>query len=67
LAGKRSASTAAKERSAEFAAGGDSGEDILRVIRKNHSDGDLAIVGAVGGVESPGAVVEPHFPAKSSV
>ena len=66
LAGKGSASAAAEKRSAEFAAGRDGGEDILRVIRKNHTDGDLAVVGSVGGVERASAAIEAHFPAKSS-
>src|SRR5215471_19373985 len=41
-----------------FAADGDGGEDVFFVARKDDADGDLAVVGAVGGVESAAAGVE---------
>jgi hypothetical protein len=66
LTGEGSASTAAEERSAEFTAGGDSGENILRVVGKNYTDWELAVVGPVGGVERARAVVEAYLSAKSS-
>ena len=37
---------------------GNRGEDVVGVARKNDSDGDLAIIGSVGGVEGAAAVVE---------
>ena len=46
------------KRSAEFAAEGDGGEDVVGVAGKNDADRDLAVVGAVGGVEGAAAVVE---------
>ena len=61
LAGQRSSSATAKERSAEFTANGDGREDVIRIARKNYADGNLAVVGAVSGVESAAAIIEADF------
>jgi hypothetical protein len=65
LACERGASAAAEEWSAEFTAGGDCGEDIVGVAGKNYSDGDLSIIGAVGGVERARGVIEADLSAKA--
>ena len=54
LAGERGAAAAAEQRRAEFAADGDGGEDVVGIVGKNDADGNLAVVGAVGGVEGAG-------------
>lgn|SRR5580700_3792940 len=43
---------------------GDGGADVFFVARNYYSDGDLAVVGAVGRVEGSGAFVEANFSAK---
>jgi hypothetical protein len=58
LTSEGSAAAATEERSPELATGGDSRDDILRVIRKNDPDGNLAVVGSVGGVKSAAAGIE---------
>jgi hypothetical protein len=44
-----------------FATEGYCGQNIVYVLRENYADGNLAVVGAVGGVESTGAIVEADF------
>lgn len=44
-----------------FAAGGDGGDYVVVVARKDYADGNLAVVGAVAGVERAAAVVETNF------
>ena len=44
-----------------FAAGGDGGDYVVVVARKDYADGNLAVVGAVAGVKSAAAVVEADF------
>jgi len=63
LSGERSASATAKKGSAEFAAHRDGSPHIVGVARQNHPDRDLAIVGAVGCIQGPAAVVEANFAA----
>jgi len=63
LSGERSASATAKKGSAEFAADRDGSAHIVGVVRQNHPDRDLAIVGAVGCIQGPAAVVEANFAA----
>ena len=41
-----------------FAAQRDGGDDVVESFWKHHADGDLAVVAAIGGVESPTAGVE---------
>ena len=45
-------------------ADGDGGADVFFVAGDDYSDGNLAIVGAVGGVEGAGAFVEADFAAQ---
>ena len=59
LAGERCAAAAAEKRRAEIAAERDRCENIVGVAGKHYADGNLAVVGAVGGVESASAAVEP--------
>ncbi len=61
LSGERGAAAAAEQRRAELAAERDRGLNIVGIAREHHSDGHLAVVGAVGGVESAGAAVEADF------
>jgi hypothetical protein len=65
LAGERCAASAAEQRSAELAAERDRGQNIFGIARKHDADGNLAIVGAVGGVESASATVEADIIANS--
>ena len=61
LTGQRRAATTAEQGRAEFAAHGNGGENIVRVMGKDYADGDLAVVGTVGGVERTAAVVEANL------
>jgi hypothetical protein len=63
LAGQAGAAAAAQHRDAGLAAGGERGEDVVGVAWHHHPDGDLPVVGGVGGVQRPAAAVEPHLPA----
>src|SRR5437764_11271562 len=58
LAGERGASATREQRRAMFAAQRDGGDDVVESFWKHHADGDLAVVAAIGGVESPTAAVE---------
>ena len=58
LSGERSSAAAAEQRSAVLARERDGGDDVIGVTGKNHADRDLAIVGAVGGVEGAAAGIE---------
>jgi hypothetical protein len=44
-----------------LAAKGDSGDYIVVVSRENYADGNLSVIGTVGGVEGTRAVVEAYF------
>jgi hypothetical protein len=63
LSGEGCASAAAEQRRAELAAECDRGLNIVRIARQHYSDRNLAVVGAVGGVESAGAAIEADFTA----
>jgi hypothetical protein len=67
LAGEGSSASAGEERRVMVAAKGDGGEDVFFVARDDYADRDLAIVGAVGRVESAGAGVEADFSAEMAV
>jgi hypothetical protein len=58
LAGKAGAGAARENRCVKLAAGGYGGFDICGVERKHEADGELAIVGGIGGVEGATAGVE---------
>jgi hypothetical protein len=63
LSGEGRASAAAEQGSVEFAAEGDGGEDVVGIVRENYPDGDLAVIGAIGSVESAGTGVKADFAA----
>jgi hypothetical protein len=65
LAGEGCASTAAEQWRAEIAAEANRGENIVGIAGKHNANRNLAIVGAVGGVESASAAIEPDFTANS--
>jgi hypothetical protein len=58
LTGEGGAGAAAEEWGSVLAAKGHGGDDIVGISGKNDADGDLAVVGAVGGVEGAGAGIE---------
>jgi len=66
LAGERCSATAAEQGRAEFAAERNRGDDVIRIVGKNDTDGNLPVVGTIGGVEGAGAIVEPNVPGKSA-
>ena len=66
LSGERGAAAAAEHGRAELAAECNCGEDVFGIARENYADGDLAVVGAVGRVESAGAVVESNVSCQSA-
>ncbi len=47
-----------------LAANGDGGDYVVGVFGKDNADGDLAVVGSVGGVEGTAAVVEANLATK---
>src|SRR5580658_6464329 len=61
LSGERRASAATEQRGAELAAECDRGLNIVPVAREHYADRNLAVVGAVGGIESTSAAVETNF------
>jgi len=58
LSGERRAAAAAKQRRTKLAAQRNRGENIVSIAGQYDADGDLAVVGAVGGVEGTGAAIE---------
>ena len=62
LAGEGGAGSAGEEGSVDGAAGCDGGDDVGFVAGDDDADGDVAIVGAVGGVEGFGGGVEATSP-----
>ena len=58
LSGQRSSAAAAQQGRAILARQGDGGDNVIGVAGKNYADRDLAIVGAVGGVESAAAGIK---------
>ena len=63
LLSHRGSATATENGSAIFASEGDGGDYVVSIPRKDYADGDLTIVGSVGGVEGASAVVETNFAA----
>jgi hypothetical protein len=63
LAGERRAATAAEKWRAELAAQCDRGQNIVGIAGEHDTDGNLAVVGTVGGVEGASAAVEADFAA----
>jgi hypothetical protein len=66
LSGEGGAAAATQQRSAEFAADGDGGEDVIGVAREDYADWNLAVVRTIGRVEGAAAVVELHVAADVS-
>ena len=58
LAGKRGAAAATEQRRSEFAADGNRGQNIIGIVGKNNSDGNLAVIRPVGRIEGAASVVE---------
>ena len=58
LSSQRSSTAPAKDGRTVFTSQRDGCNDIVRIARENDSDGNLAIVGSVGGIERACAVVE---------
>ena len=58
LAGERGAGSAGEDGGVEGAAGCDGGDDVGFVARDDDADGNVAVVGGVGGVEGFGGGVE---------
>ncbi len=63
LSGERSAGSAGEDGRVEFAAEGEGGDDVVFVAGDDDADGDVAVVGGVGGVEGAGGGVEADFAA----
>ena len=66
LSGERGAAAAGEHGSVEVAAEGECGEDVVVIAGEDDADGNLAVVGAVGGVEGAGAVVEANVSCQSA-
>jgi len=66
LSGERGSATATEQRSAEVPADGDGGFNIIGIAWENYADWDLAVIGAVSGVEGAATVVETDIPADVS-
>jgi hypothetical protein len=58
LSGERGSAAATENGSAIFASEGDGGDYVVSIPREDHANGDLTVVGSVGGVEGASAVVE---------
>jgi hypothetical protein len=58
LSGERGSATTAEQRSAELTADRNGGFDVVGIAWENYTDGNLAVVGTVGGVKGAAAVVE---------
>ena len=63
LAGEGGAGSAGEDGSVEVAAEGDGGDDVVFVAGNDDADGDVAVVGGVGRVESAGGGIEADFAA----
>jgi len=64
LSGKRGTAAAAEERGVEFTAERDCGDYVFNVAGKNYADGNLAVVGTIGGIEGAAGGVEPDIALK---
>ena len=62
LPGQGRASAAGQDRRAELARQCHGGHDVVGVAGQNDADGDLPVIGGIGGVERARAVIEAHFP-----
>src|SRR5207253_3430279 len=51
LSGERGSTTTTQKGSTIFASQRGRGDDIFPVTREDHADGNLAIIGAIGGIE----------------
>jgi hypothetical protein len=65
LPGERGSGPTAEQGRTEFATNRNCGEDVVGIARKNYADRDLAVVGAVGGVEGAAAVVKANVAANA--
>jgi len=63
LAGEAGASAAREDGGVELAADVDGGDDVGFIAGDDEADGNLPVVGGVGGVEGSGAGVEADFSA----
>ena len=63
LSGKRGARSAREDGRVEGATDGDGGDDIGFVAWNDDADGNVTVVGAVGGIEGLGGGVEAYFSA----
>src|SRR5439155_24979833 len=61
VAGEGGAGSEREEGSVDGGTGCDGGDDVGLVARDDDADGDVAVVGAVGGVEGFGGGVEAYF------
>ena len=67
LTGQRRASATAKQRRTEIAARGYRRQHDLRVVWKNYSDRNLAVVGSIGGVQGAAARVKADIVTRSAI
>ena len=67
LSGEAGAGAARKNGSFEFPAGGDGGDDIVRIAGNYEADGNLAVIGAVCGIQGATAAIETHFAAHGTL
>jgi hypothetical protein len=58
---ERRSGAAAEKRSAKFAGQRNGSGNIVCVVGKNNSNGDLSVVGSVGRVKRAAAVIEAHI------
>jgi hypothetical protein len=63
LSGQRGSGSAGEDGSVEFAAEGDRGDDVVFVARNHDTDGDMAVVGGICGVEGAGGAIEANLAA----
>jgi hypothetical protein len=66
LARERRSASAAEQRRFEIATNGNRGENVIGIAGKYHADRNLAVVRAVGGVESAAAIVKANVSAYAS-
>jgi hypothetical protein len=64
LTGQRSSAAAAQDGSAIFAGQSNRGDYIVGIAGNNHPNGDLPVIGSVGGVERAAARIEADFAAQ---
>ena len=67
LAGQACASAAGENRGTEFSTGGDGGDDVVGIARDHQANGNLTVVGGVGGKEGAAAAVEADFAVDGSL